>query len=643
MPSQQSFRIAIFTFSLMAFLVVGCQAYRHQIRVPSQVGSNQGSKSANATRSSTSTEPYSENQLVSYQEDLSVRDKAEPNGATTSSLPSQLSGEYVPVPASMLAEGVSYPTLSVGLPRPQTGLKELPKTFESITLEEAIAIALFDTKVLRSLSADIVRNAPNAASSFDPAINATDANFGIDAALAQFDASLNASALYANNDDYFNNPSTTGNATEVQQDLTTLNWGWNRVGQAGTQYTLSHVLIHDDNSNPSVLFPSSWENRMEATVRQPLLQGRGTLFNQIAGPNSRPGFLGTTGILISQSNYEISTGEFQRGVRDLVLEIITAYWQLDLAYQNYETIKSARDASYETWQIAKARFENDLPGGEADREAQARGQFYQFELQLDQALNASSQSNAPGVLQAEANLRRLLNLPQAGDQLIRPADAPAQVASVIDWPMVAQQATSERVEIRQQQSRIHQADLQLIAAKNFLMPRFDAVGTYRNAGLGDDLINDGGKFAGALNESWSGNYDEWEFGFTFDVPLGYRQARAGVENARLQAARERAVMTEIEQQILHELGSALRGVDQSTNSIQLAELRRDAARDTVKARLAAYDADAVGFEDLLEAQQQLLDAELALHNAKTDRELAMSRLFAESGTLLDEFQVTLSQ
>ena len=60
----------------------------------------------------------------------------------------------------------------------------------------------------------------------------------------------------------------------------------------------------------------------------------------------------------------------------------------------------------------------------------------------------------------------------------------------------------------------------------------------------------------------------------------------------------------------------------------------------MNAREAAYHADAVSFEDLLVSQQRLVEAELELHNLKTNRELALTRLYLESGSLLDEFDVT---
>ena len=98
-------------------------------------------------------------------------------------------------------------------------------------------------------------------------------------------------------------------------------------------------------------------------------------------------------------------------------------------------------------------------------------------------------------------------------------------------------------------------------------------------------------------------------------------------------------MQELKNQILHDLGSALRGLEQTSNSIRIAELRYQAAEDTVKAREAAYQADAVTFEDLLDSQQRFVEAQLELHNLKTDRELALTRLYLESGSLMDEFEV----
>ena len=92
--------------------------------------------------------------------------------------------------------------------------------------------------------------------------------------------------------------------------------------------------------------------------------------------------------------------------------------------------------------------------------------------------------------------------------------------------------------------------------------RSQPIATYRNSGFGDDLIGDGRQFSSTLNEAWQGNFDEWEFGFAFDVPIGNRQAHAGVKNAELALSHEHAVLRELSSQIVHNLGSAFREVQQ---------------------------------------------------------------------------------
>jgi len=469
----------------------------------------------------------------------------------------------------------------------------------------------------------------------DEAIQATDPNFGVEAALSAFDTNLTSTLQYANNDDTFNNPTTTGAAATVQQDLTDFRIGLNKVTAAGTQLTLDTNVTHDSSTNPALLFPSVFDTSWQATVRQPLLQGSGTLFNRIAGPTSAPGFLGGSGFLISRSNHDISIVEFERNVNQMVLEIINVYWQLDLAYKNFNSIKASRNASLETWNISKSRNANGLPGGEADREAQSRAQFYQFEAQLAQSLN--------GILQSEANLRRILGLPQSDGQLYKTSDSPGAVESIFDWTAMASETLEHRTEIRQQRKQVEQQELLLIAAKNFTKPRLDAIATYRNNGFGDNLIGGSTQFSGALDEAFEGNFDEFEIGLSLQAPLGFRRAHAGVRNSELQLMRQRVVLKELKQQVLHDLGTAVRTVDQAYSVLEISRLGAEAASESAEARVVAFQADAVGFEDLLDAQQRMLDAQLAYHNAKANYELAIAQVHFESADLLEEYAITFEE
>ena len=102
-------------------------------------------------------------------------------------------------------------------------------------------------------------------------------------------------------------------------------------------------------------------------------------------------------------------------------------------------------------------------------------------------------------------------------------------------------------------------------------------------------------------------------------------------------------MNELQSQILHDLGSAVRTVVQGFDVLELSQLGSQAFRESVEARTAAYKADAAGFEDLLDAQQRLLDAELAFHVAKTDYELAIAQVQFEASDLLTEYAINLAE
>jgi len=525
---------------------------------------------------------------------------------------------------------------------PLTSANRLPP-IHKIRIDEVITTALSSTKILRSLNAQVLANPQTAAGIFDPAIQATDPFFGVEAALSQFDANLNASINHANNDDVFNNSILGGGATEVVQDLTSADFSLQKIAATGAQYTLRSNITHDSNNNPTSTFPSSFTSLWEAQVRRPLLQGSGLQFNRIAGPNAQPGFRATSGVVISRINNDISIAQFEQGVREFVNEIVSTYWDLYFAYRNFESAKLARDTALETWNTIKARFDNDLSGGEADNEAQAREQYFQFQQQLLAALNGDPRAGIPGVLQSEANLRRLIGLAQSDGRLLCPSEKPNAVGSVFDWNALVNRALTDRVEVRQQLWQIKRRELEVLAARNFLLPRLDAVASFRNNGFGDDLIGGGGRFSSAFSDSISGDHNEWEMGLQLNVPIGYRLASTGVRNAELQLFRERAVLEEQELQIIHDLGSAVRLTEQYQLSVTYAFNRLDAARDTVLPRQAAFEADAVQLDTLLESQRRLADAQSAYYRAIVDLQLAQTSVQRESGQLLTTHAINLNQ
>src|SRR5947208_15510578 len=120
----------------------------------------------------------------------------------------------------------------------------------------------------------------------------------------------------------------------------------------------------------------------------------------------------------------------------------------------------------------------------------------------------------------------MLGLPASEGRLIRPKDDPQRAKVIFDWNDIHVEALARSVELRRQKWVIQQRELQLIAARNLLLPRLDAVALYRFLGSGDTLIDPRGRsvppFEGsdAFATLTSGKYQESQIGFNLSMPLG---------------------------------------------------------------------------------------------------------------------------
>src|SRR5262249_44100751 len=145
----------------------------------------------------------------------------------------------------------------------------------------------------------------------------------------------------------------------------------------------------------------------------------------------------------------------------------------------------------------------------------------------------------------------------------------------------------------------------------------DAVAIYRWLGAGEHLLEPGGTgiypYAGsnAFSTLADGNYQEWQLGFQFNMPLGFRREVASVRNAQLAAARERAVLRDHELLVSHLLGDAIRELDDSYHLWHTRQGVWTAAQRRHEALRAKLDSGLqVSFLDYRESLRSLATAEV---------------------------------
>lgn len=517
-----------------------------------------------------------------------------------------------------------------------------PEVYWDLPLEEAVAIALRNSQVLKDLGGSLLA-APDAANSiYDPAIRESDPIFGTEAALSAFDAQFASSLLWSKNDRAVNNITLGGGTREINQDLGAFTAELSKTAVTGTRFSVRNLTQYDQSNQPGNQFPSGWDTQWEAEARHPLLQGGGVTFNRIAGPNALPGFQFSNGVMIARINTDISIADFEAGVRDFVSQVEDAYWELFLAYQILDANMSARDSSLNTWQTIKAK--QGLPGGTAEREAQARVQYLTFEDQVQETLSGNPRSGrTTGVYRGERRLRRLMGLAANDGQMIRPADRPVEAKLIFDWHQALDEALVRRVELRRQKWKIQRSQMELIAARNFRLPRLDAIAQYRMRGFGDHLTGAGPSNSSAFQDLGTGDHQEWQLGMELNVPVGFRQAWAGIRQAELQLRRDRAVLREQELLVSHGLADAVAEVSRAHAAVRTNYNRLVAASQRVEAAQEVLKVDKVSVDAVLEAQQDVASAQTRYFESLSEYAIAVKDVHLQKGTLLAMRNVYLSE
>jgi outer membrane protein TolC len=556
-----------------------------------------------------------------------------------------------------------------------------------LALQDAVRITLENSKVIRTIRGAeaqfggqrpqedtapsqllALAGNPEAVSTvYDAALAESDPNFGPEGALSAFDAQLGSALFWEKNDRPQNlelridtngdgvpdaldpNLERFGFARIRRQDLGQFNTTLSKRLVTGGRVAVAANTIYEFSNVGRRELPSDWTQNFEFQFSQPLLQGSGLLFNRIAGPFDPFNGAGSPnfdGVLIARINTDIRLADFEANVRNLVREVEGAYWDLYFAYRNLEARKVGRDSALATWRKVKALSVEGARGGEADKEAQAREQFYFFRAEVETALS--------DLFNAESRLRYLMGLTATDGRLISPATEPGMAHVEFDWHEIHAESLVRSAELRQQRWRIKRAELELMAAKNLLLPRLDLVTRYRWLGLGDELINSDGRGYSGSNEDiladtdafstlTDGNFQESQIGINMNIPLGFRRELATVRNQQLQVAENRAILQDQELELSHALANAVRVLNTSYTLMQTNFNRVVAAQRQVEALDELFRLGTITVDLVLDAQRRLADALTSAYRAQADYNAAIAQVHFRKGSLLEYNGVYLAE
>jgi outer membrane protein TolC len=522
-----------------------------------------------------------------------------------------------------------------------------------LSLEECVTIALQNSKTVRNLGgvtpfgfADaLVERTGGSATVFDPAIQASSIGSGrpaleqaggVEAALAAFDAQFSmvgsggAGTIWSRVDRPRNAGTNPFFPVAQDQDIGGLRTSITKPTANGSRFTLTNQTDYERFNNDTRGFAalnSDWTTTVEVRWDQPLLRGRGTMVNRIP-------------IVLARINEDISLTQFESSVRNLVLDIENTYLDLHRSYRNLETAKTGRDSAQVTWKIVYEKWNEGVEPVQA--EAQAREQYFNFRAGVERSLQ--------DLYNTETRLRWLMGLAATDGRLIRPIDEPTMARVAFDWSAIRTETLVRSPELRQKKWVVKARELEIIAAKNNLLPQLDVGALYRWVGKGDDLIhaNRNGlnypqEGSTAVEGLTGGNYQEAALVFNFAMPVGFRREMAGVRNAQLRLAREKAQLEDQELNAIHLLSTAYRNVDGFYTQAETHFNRWSAAEKEVESVNALYRGGKQTVDLVLEAQRRRADAQISYYNALVDYNKAIAEVHFRKGSLLEYNNIELAE
>jgi hypothetical protein len=161
--------------------------------------------------------------------------------------------------------------------------------------------------------------------------------------------------------------------------------------------------------------------------------------------------------------------------------------------------------------------------------------------------------------------------------------------------------------------------------------------------FGQATAEDGGREGSALADLWGGDLDDWQVGLELDGPIGLRTGHLAVRNAELNLVRERAILDEQQRQILLDLNAAYTEVDRALTSLHTNFNLRLAAQDELEPIQERVDGGLQRVFFLLNAIQQMANAESTLQRSIADYNQALLTYAYTSGRLLDRYNISLTE
>jgi outer membrane protein TolC len=403
----------------------------------------------------------------------------------------------------------------------------------------------------------------------------------------------------------------------------TTQMAYQQLFPTGTNFQASFSANKFSTNNSFNTVNPSLQTNVQFALTQPLLRNFG-LF-----PNRAP-------ILIAQSNLKQSRANFTAQVNNIVLQVVGDYWSVVLARENLEVQRKSLEEAQKSY--------------DHDKKALSLGALPPLDIYRSESQVASRRV---GVIQAEYALKQTADIFRRDigadlDPAIRAldldlSDQPAPVGDLptTDIATALSRALTNRPEFEAVREQLASDELGIRLAHNNLKPDLELSGFYSGNGLNSSPAGLDIGLNGSLSQSFHFTYPTYGASVSLILPVRRHSAQANLADALISRSRDQYQERRTNQSITLEVTNAVHALEQAKLSMEAARVAEDLARETLHADERKYELGAETVFFVLDAQNQLAQAELSLIQSQVNYQLAVSALDHATGDLLDHHHVQI--
>jgi outer membrane protein len=404
----------------------------------------------------------------------------------------------------------------------------------------------------------------------------------------------------------------------------------------------SHAAIYNSTYQQNFITGTSvnvaWDNtRASSTAANffnPYVQSSLTIGIQQQLLNGAGRFINRRNIIIAENNRKIADLAFAQQAITTVTSTVNAYWELVFARANVGVEEQAVRVSEKLYNDNKKQLEIGTMAPLDVTRAESEWATDRQNLIVAQTTRLQDELVLKNFISKDPLASNLINVE------IIPTDHPDSPASIQSekFEDAIKEAFTKRPDLQEQYVNLSNADVDVRATKNALLPTATLSAQYGSFGLaGNSLIGtpptphqDG--FTASQNQIFHNQFPDYAVSLNLSVPLRNRAAQADSLHAQLVKRQLEAQVQQVKNNALLDVRNTTIALEQGRAQVEAASKARELQQQTFDAEQKKYQLGAstvynviLTQRDLITAQGTELRALANLAEAKANYERALGR------------------